>query len=75
MLFRSQEAPQKTVHQDSAEPETLSLDQIIYDRSDMIVEPAVRKPAPPKPPPAKKMSQMATELAGMISDINGNQKR
>jgi hypothetical protein len=57
------------------EPEVLGLDQIIRNRRDMIVEPAVDSMAPSKPPPGERMSRMADELAGMISDINGKKKR
>lgn len=57
------------------ESDTISLDQIVYNRSEMILDPA-RHPTPsPKPPPDKKISNIATELAGMISDINGKKKR
>ena len=57
------------------EPEVLGLDQILRDRTDMIKDPAVGSTAASKPPPAEKMSRMAGELAGMISDINGKKKR
>jgi hypothetical protein len=57
------------------EPEVLGLDQILRDRKDMIEEPTVGAMAPSKAPPSEKMSRMADELAGMISDINGKKKR
>jgi hypothetical protein len=56
-------------------PDTISLDQIIFNRPEMILDPARHKPPSPKPPPDKKISKIATELAGMISDINGKKKR
>ncbi|MCF8053244.1 MAG: hypothetical protein K9L59_18570, partial [Desulfobacterales bacterium] len=58
-----------------AEPDSISLDQIISNRSEMILDPARRETSSPKPPPGKKISKIATELADMISDINGKKKR
>jgi hypothetical protein len=57
------------------EPDTISLHQIISNRSEMILDPARRETPFPKPPPGQKISKIATELADMISDINGKKKR
>ena len=59
----------------SEETETIELDQIVRERSDMITEPSLYSKTPPKPAPTEKMSRMASELAGMISDINGKKKK
>jgi hypothetical protein len=57
------------------ETEIVGLEQIVYGRSDMIEEAGGRGKGPPKAPPGERISEMAAELAGMISDINGKKKR
>ncbi len=59
----------------SEDQETIGLEQIVRGRSDMIRETPPLEKTPPKPPPAEKMSHIATELADMISDINGKKKK
>jgi hypothetical protein len=51
--------------------ETVGLDELVRGRSDMIQDPPGVSEPPAGPPPREKMSRMANELAGMISDING----
>ena len=53
----------------------LTLDEILAKRPDMIRDPMVeRKPTPPDKP-REKMARMASDLAEMISDINGNGRK
>jgi len=52
--------------------EYLTLDQILTTKSEMITEsqPAPDKAPDPQPRPGERMTQMASDLADMISDIN-----
>ena len=62
---------------DAESGEYLTLDQIITTKSEMITDsqPTPHRETRPQPRPGERMTRMASDLADMISDINGKKGR
>jgi len=73
---RMQKEDQQDPEGDTA-GEYLTLDQILTTRSEMITDsqPTLESDPAPQPDPGDRMTQMASDLADMISDINAKRTR